>query len=332
MSSSLLADGADLPPGVSIDPLLGPFLIGTVVSAIFFGILCLQVHVYIRRSDRTHARRSSVWLIPLICLLLNALNLFASIWSCYYFMVTRFANVLGGVLGAAPWSFIANLMLTGISNSIVQSWFLWRIWLRSRRIGLVGTLGFGILVTCGIVIALGSRSASIQDLQEFAKVAWIFYVSLAFDAATNLGITIALSVYLSRARRSPLYSWDYIVSAPVIYMSNTGIICLIVIFLTFLMRLLRKDDYIFFGIFLPYSTLYANGLLGYMNSIRDDDGHADARPSLSLGRRPVNPSGGLAIHADMQRALDAAVDSPVTMDIPLGVHVEKIIDKESMLL
>ncbi|GJE90589.1 hypothetical protein PsYK624_067330 [Phanerochaete sordida] len=178
------------------------------------------------------------------------------------------------------------------------------------------------------MLALGGRTSSVQELWELTSIGWLFYVSLAFDAATNLGITITLSTYLNRARRSPLYGWDYMISAPVIYMSNTGALCLIVIFLTFLMRLVRKDDYIFFGIFLPYSTLYANGLLGYMNSTLEDEEHASGRS----GSRSANLNNGLAIHADMQRALDAAVDSPATMEIPLSVHVEKIIDKESMLL
>ncbi|GJE90592.1 hypothetical protein PsYK624_067360 [Phanerochaete sordida] len=323
---------ADLPVGLSIDPFLGPFLIGTVVTSILFGILCLQVHIYTRRANKTRAFRSSGWIVPLICLFVNALNLFAETWSCYHFLVTCFGNLGRGIFGVAPWSFIANIVLTGLSNSIVQSWFLWRIWFRSgKHVVLVGLLGFGIIVTFGLMLALGSKTATVHELRELPSIGWLFYVSLAFDAVTNLGITIALSAYLSRTRRSPLYGWDYVISAPVIYMSNTGVLCFIVILLTFLMRLVRKDDYIFFGIFLPYSTLYANGLLGYMNSIYDDSGRASARPSLCLGSRSANGINSLAIHADMQRALDAA-ESPATMDIPLSVHVEKIVDKDSMLL
>ncbi|GJE90590.1 hypothetical protein PsYK624_067340 [Phanerochaete sordida] len=64
---------ADLPAvAVPVDPLLGPFLIGTVVSAIFFGILSLQVHVYIRRTDKTRALRWDGWLIPLIWCIFNS--------------------------------------------------------------------------------------------------------------------------------------------------------------------------------------------------------------------------------------------------------------------
>ncbi|GJE90562.1 hypothetical protein PsYK624_067050 [Phanerochaete sordida] len=180
------------------------------------------------------------------------------------------------------------------------------------------------------MLALAGKSIVIGSFSNFHKLNALFYVTIAADAITNLGITVALSLFMSRKRRSPLYRWDYLITAPVIYMSNAGIFCLIEIFVTFILRISRPDDFIFFGFLIPYSTLYANALLGFLNTgvITNKLRTQQSSVALRSFNDPASPGRQHVIHADMERAMDIGSDSQVTSEMPLTVRVERIVEDE----
>ncbi|EKM50911.1 uncharacterized protein PHACADRAFT_262800 [Phanerochaete carnosa HHB-10118-sp] len=312
-------------------PSLGPFLIGTVVSAIFFGVLCLQCYIFLKQSGEKRRIPLGRSLISLIWFL-NALNLFSSIWTCYLLMVTNFGNV-EGLIGAIPWSVTSFIMCTALSDCVVQGYFVWHIWTRSgNRQILTATLGSCVIITCCFLIALGSKITALES--SLNSMDWLFYLSMGFDTITNLGITTVLSFYLSRKRRSPLYRWDHMITTPVIFMFQTGVLCLIEVFLVILLRRLRPNDFIYWGICIPYSTLYATVLLSLLNGgVITEDGRRSMKSGFVLRRlsRSVDPSAEHDIHADMQRAIDIGADSQVTTELPLAVHVEKIVEKEKRM-
>ncbi|GJE90535.1 hypothetical protein PsYK624_066760 [Phanerochaete sordida] len=316
-------------PKISPHPYLGPFLIGTVACAILFGILSVQGHRYVRVSNELHKSRINRILVIIIWLL-NALNLFAATWSCYVFMISHFGDLTGGILGRLPWSPIAMFACTALSNSLVQGWFVWRIWVFSKRnLLLTAALAFGVVTTCCLFLAIAGKSGAVGAFLKLQSVNWLFYMAIAFDACTNFGITMALSLYMSRKRRSPLYRWDYLISAPVIYMSNLGIFCLIEIFVSLIIRICRPNDLIFFGVFIPYSTMYATALLGFLNAgLISGEADSQKRVALQHLHHHTSSSTDYAIHADMQRAMDDGGDSQVTAELPLTVRVETVVEKE----
>ncbi|EKM52036.1 uncharacterized protein PHACADRAFT_212635 [Phanerochaete carnosa HHB-10118-sp] len=317
-------------PSLLIGPCLGPFLIGTMASAIFFGILCLQCYIFLKKSGELRRSPLARLLVSLIWIL-NAVNLFSSTWTCYLLLVTNFGNI-DRLLGPIPWGYISTIALTALSDCIVQGCFVWRIWTYSgnHRI-LTATLSFCVIVACGSLLALAGRSAAIGTFPSLASVNWLFYLAMGFDTATNLSITTVLSFYLSRKRRSPLYRWDRIITTPVIFIFQTGVLCVLDVFLIALMRRLRPNDFIFWGICIPYSTLYANALLGFLNGsvITEGDGRNN-KPGFVLRRlnKPANPGTEHDIHADMRRAIDIGADSQATTELPLAVHVDKVVERE----
>ncbi|EKM50956.1 uncharacterized protein PHACADRAFT_262862 [Phanerochaete carnosa HHB-10118-sp] len=336
-------------PSISPDPYLGPYLIGTVVTAIFFGILCLQCYLFFRQSGELQegcmkrALIASIWL-------LNAFNLFSLIWLCYSSMVTNFGDLQQFLYGAINWfvshepyplrilaqhgalyhrSIAAALLCTAWSKVIAQGWLSWHIWMCSgRNRSVCAVLGFGVVTTCCLSTALAGKSATIKHFSQLSSYNWLIYLNIACDACTNLGITAMLSIYLSRARRSPLYSWDYVITAPVVFMSNTGILCLIEILLTLVVRICRPNDFIFWGILIPYSTVYANALLGFLNTGVGSNTEVKPRFTLSNSDSPEDTSTRHVTHADMRRAMNLGVNSQVATELPLAVHVERIVEKE----
>ncbi|EKM50955.1 uncharacterized protein PHACADRAFT_212862 [Phanerochaete carnosa HHB-10118-sp] len=169
---------------------LGPFLIGTVVSAIFFGMLCLQCYVFFKQSGGLRKHPLARSLIAAIWLL-SSFSLFSSIWTCYLAMIL----------------------------------------------------------------------------------------------------------------------------------------------LVFLLRLLRQNDFLFLGFYIPYGTMYANALLGFLNTRFIAEGSCDKtkqRFELRGLSSPIDPSTELAIHAEIQHAKDDGVGLQTRADIPLTVHVETTVEMEKL--
>ncbi|GJE89381.1 hypothetical protein PsYK624_054810 [Phanerochaete sordida] len=322
----------------SPDPYLGPFLLGTVVTAISFGILCLQCFNFLQQSRRMRRSDRARVLIVLIWLL-SALNVFSATWSCYLFMVTFFGNLASGVLGPIPWSVPTIIICSALSNSVVQGWFAWSIWSnfgKSRSLAVV--LFLGVLTTCGFILAQGAKVAAIGQFALLHSVDWLLYTGTALDFVVNLFVTGAMGLYLSRTRRSPLYRWDYLVTGPVIYMSHTGVLCLATAFLVILIRVVRPNDFIYFGIFIPYSTMYANALVGFLNSgVIPDDPAAKPRSQhtlrgLSVLGSPAKPSSEHVIGSDLRHALDVGIESQELGDLPLAVRVETVVEKDKRMM
>ncbi|EKM50958.1 uncharacterized protein PHACADRAFT_262865 [Phanerochaete carnosa HHB-10118-sp] len=142
---------------ISPDPYLGPYLIGTVVTAIFFGMLCLQCCLFFRRTAELQegwikrALIASIWF-------LNAFNLFSLIWLCYAAMVTNFGDLRQLLYDAVNWKITVTLICTAWSNGIVQGWLVWRIWICSgKNRSIITLLGFGVVTTCCLITALAGK-------------------------------------------------------------------------------------------------------------------------------------------------------------------------------
>ncbi|GJE89403.1 hypothetical protein PsYK624_055030 [Phanerochaete sordida] len=309
-------------------PYVAPFLIGTVVFAIFFGVLSLQVFVFVQTP--------SPGLVPgparprgvvVLIWLLNALNLFSAAWSSYLFMVTYFGNLERLFTAAIPWSVVSIIVCGALSNCFVQSWFAWSIWTHYGRHPAVGALlAGGILLTLSFILALAGKAATLREFSALHAVDWLLYTGSALDFVLNLALSGATALCLARTRRSPLYRWDYLVTAPVVYMSHAGLFCLAEAFLVIVVRVLRPDDFIYFGVFIPYSTMYANALVGFLNSGALADAAAPAKPYAlrAMPGRAHVLSGFVAAEGDVD------ADARATPE-PLAVRVETVVEKEKRM-
>ncbi|GJE89384.1 hypothetical protein PsYK624_054840 [Phanerochaete sordida] len=142
-------------------PYVAPFLIGTVVSAIFFGVLSLQAFVFVQTpSPGLAPGRARARLVVVLIWLLNALNLFSAAWSSYLFMVTYFGNLERLFTAAIPWSVVSIIVCGALSNCLVQSWFAWSIWTH-----------YGRHPVTGLVLVSAALSRPTQPAHQRAQLA-----------------------------------------------------------------------------------------------------------------------------------------------------------------
>ncbi|GJE89390.1 hypothetical protein PsYK624_054900 [Phanerochaete sordida] len=316
-------------------PYVAPFLIGTVVSAIFFGVLSLQAFVFVQAQGPGLAPgRARPRVVVVLIWLLNALNLFSAAWSSYLFMVTYFGNLERLFTAAIPWSVVSIIVSGALSNCLVQSWFAWSVWTHYGRHPAVGALlAGGILLTLSFILALASKAATLREFSALHAVdrvlggaKWLLYTGSALDFVLNLGLSVGMALCLARTRRSPLYRWDYLVTAPVVYMSHAGLFCLAEAFLVIVVRVLRPDDFIYFGVFIPYSTMYATALVGFLNSGALADAAAPAKPYALRAM----PGRAHVLSGFVDAEAEAESDARATPE-PLAVRVETVVEKEKRM-
>ncbi|GJE89093.1 hypothetical protein PsYK624_051850 [Phanerochaete sordida] len=259
----------------TLDDTIGAFELGVFADAILFGILCLQCYIFLHNNARASSlMRWSIWALWI----LNTGHLICGMHVTYWYTVTQFGNVLE-VFEHQPRSSGIMTIFGYCSNLIVQIWFVFRIWIlseRNRR--LVGILGFLVGATYIIAMTFALISTIPSSLTEteagIAKINWFIYLLHAMDILTNLLLTGVLCFCLWRAKMTTIYKTKSIVEWTLIYSVNTGLLAMLIPCTTIILRLTRPNDLVFFAVYVPYSALYSNSLLGSLNArdwIRHDE-------------------------------------------------------------
>ncbi|KAH9958671.1 hypothetical protein BGW80DRAFT_1465156 [Lactifluus volemus] len=97
-----------------LDNLLGAFLIGVILSSIFYGFTWLQVYLYYTQ----HSSRDRIFLKCFVAVL-TALDSFHLVLLChglYVVLITNFGNIAADL--HAPWSLVAQCIVGGASTDI----------------------------------------------------------------------------------------------------------------------------------------------------------------------------------------------------------------------
>ncbi|KAK7006314.1 hypothetical protein R3P38DRAFT_2794053 [Favolaschia claudopus] len=115
---------------VPLDSVLGSLLIGLVLSSILFGATCQQVYLYFTN----HCSRDSVYLktLVLVLLALDAFHVALISHTMYHMSVTNFGDY--AQFGRyPPWSLKLQIPVGGISASMVQFFYAYRIYMLSQK-------------------------------------------------------------------------------------------------------------------------------------------------------------------------------------------------------
>ncbi|GJE97431.1 hypothetical protein PsYK624_136500 [Phanerochaete sordida] len=193
---------------------------------------------------------------------------------------------------------------------------------RNPAVGVILTIA--ILLTFSCITAQGGKVAALGEFALLHSVDWLLYTGSALDFALNLVLSSATALALARTRRSPLYRWDYLVTAPVVYMAHTGALCIAEALLVIVLRVLRPDDFVYFGVFIPYSVMYANALVGFLNSGALAAAAAQSKPSYPLHALPAHAH-VLSELVDAKAVIESGAASGHE---PLAVLVETVVEKE----
>ncbi|EKM52458.1 uncharacterized protein PHACADRAFT_260864 [Phanerochaete carnosa HHB-10118-sp] len=308
---------------------VGAFEIGTFADTLLFGILCLQCYIFLHNNERaSRLMQYSIWTIWL----LNTGHLICSIHVTYWYTVTNFGNVLEDFTHQPRSS--AFMTLFGVmSNLMVQVWFIFRIWIlsdRNRRLMVVLStltgIAFGVAASFALITIIPSPLTATEE--SVTRINWLIYFTHSVDILANLALTIALCYYLWKAKMTTLSKTRSVVEWTLTYTVNTGLLAMIFPITTIILRLTRPDDMVFFSVYVPYSAIYSNALLGSLNArdwVRHDDDPVTIHLSDLDNSVLSTPNGTRAtINRGNHHAKSSSATTPLTVKVESETHTQVV--------
>ncbi|OCH93181.1 hypothetical protein OBBRIDRAFT_824261 [Obba rivulosa] len=272
-NKEILLDNAQLPAGQqynfpfsfsdtphrmgAFNLILGPILMGTMVSILLMGVMLVQCYVYFARF-----KQDKWWMRPLVWFLLfiDVVSSCFYIYTVYAYLITNFDN--NGALVIANAGVLPYPFFTGITALAVQCFFAWRVKLLVR----ISVLSWSIVIL-SIIQALASLGTMIggvivKDFVLLIKVKPVALLWLFGSVVTDAIITVSLVWYL-RQHRTGL-SND--ITDRIIRMTlQTGLLttaCALGVVVAYLVS--SSTMHLAFGF--PLSKLYTNSLMSSLNA------------------------------------------------------------------
>lgn len=274
---STTADPAEILP--ALDNTLGALLIGGFICAVFYGIVCLQTFLLLRRTSRDECIiRYVVWTLWVV----NTAHLALTIHPCYWYMVSNYFHP--DTIDRITWSISAGVVLTGLNDALVRSSYIYRIWILSQRnrpltAFLTCCVAFALALTM-LVSGQSHRSGTFSAFRRTSQ--WVLSADMALVFASDVILALLLCFYLARSRNKVCSRriGSYL-NLLLVYTINTGLLTSMVAMGCLITFVKLEHSFIFVAFYFPMSSLYANSLLASLN-MRDFYGNRQEFESISL--------------------------------------------------
>ncbi|KAF9524802.1 hypothetical protein CPB83DRAFT_819659 [Crepidotus variabilis] len=256
-----------------LDNNLGATFLGTVISAILYGVTSVQTFIYFQHNERD---TKLLKLTILLLWILDTTHLAVVVRGMYWYMVTNFGKII--MLAFPHWSLVASVYFTNFSDILVRIVYARRVAIlcgaERKRLGMLLAI---IIVSLALVVficgvAFGSYAIELVTFARLNSVSVFLYVSFAAAVAADFIVAISLCLLLFN-NRTGIKRTDSMIKILIAFTINTGFLnscCAIGCFVTYA---IWPNDFIFMGFYFPLSKLYLNSLLASLN----------ARPSLRRG-------------------------------------------------
>ncbi|KAI0065836.1 hypothetical protein BV25DRAFT_1599086 [Artomyces pyxidatus] len=313
----------------SLGASMGALLVGVVVSAALYGVTILQTaHYY-------HAYPADHWLLKtLVCavLVIETVHQCFITHTVYIYLVTNYYQP--AELNVVIWSFIAAVMLCGVTAVLVQSFLVYTIAkarsttvTRSKNMQLGAWLAALVLAQFALTTAFtGELFVHVKLFTEASTQRGLLIAVNAVTTAANIAITACLTRIILKARSSllvPTIRSEHLVQKLVVFIVTTGSLMAFSSVASLAVVSSTTNVFIFSAIYSAMGRFYANSLLAILNvrpkrseSFRIEDEIASGfsgRPVMMPRSRftvpnAVSPSDSQPIEVKINRTLEIARD------------------------
>ncbi|KAJ7284424.1 hypothetical protein C8J57DRAFT_1708909 [Mycena rebaudengoi] len=254
-----------LTPRKSLIPLhdfLGAWFIGLIISAVIFGITCLQAYLYFTK----HCTPDSVFFKSFVAFLmvLDTLHLALLSESYYGVTVTNFGDY--DELGIAPWGLLAQILVGVVMSTLVQLFYAYRIFVLSKKKPFMPILiAICSLAELALGIAYMHNAVKIKFFKDGASNVPFSTAALSLEVICDVLIAGSMVYYLLR-NKTAFAKTNRAINMLVSYAVNSGLlnmmfaICGLVTWLTSTLTLIYAP---FFFILV---RLYGCSFLSILNS------------------------------------------------------------------
>jgi hypothetical protein len=262
----------------ALDNTFGAFLIGVVISAVLYGVTCVQTWFYYIHYP------SDPWYIKSLVgavLLSDTCHQALITHAAYIYLVTDFANPEAA--GNIVWSLIIEVLFNGFTALMVQSFLAMRVYRLSNK-SILATSSVMVLVIGEFILILIYVAKAI-GMATFVDLTALKAISMAINSVAAAGdvlIAIFLCTLLQKSRTGFRRS-DTMINKLILFSMNTGLLTSICAVASLVSISVWPDTFIYIMFYFCIGRLYCNSLLATLNArkgLRGDSQNDDM--SLSL--------------------------------------------------
>ncbi|KAK7680565.1 hypothetical protein QCA50_016347 [Cerrena zonata] len=234
------------------------------------------------------------------------------------------------------------LLTTPVSDATVRTFFIYRIWILSRKNKLlVYPLTFLALIVFGIglgkaiflslsrhltarlsISGFGIKGVAYTNFHDFSRLAWLLYFGLGLLFFVDGYVSLSLIILLYFSRRGFSSRTDSIINILILYTINTGLLTSLSTLACLIMYAAMPTNYVFLALYFPLSKLYLNAFLATLNArdalrsamtsgtpmsipLSTTAGKSQTRPPLVFKSDPSHLESGVTIEQDVYITSDA---------------------------
>lgn len=264
-------------PHLALDETLGAAYNAVIVSSILLGVAFFQAWYYF-----TH--QSDPWPITL---LVSAVITFDTIHQAlithtvYSYTVSNWGNT--HFLERLVRTLLVEIIFTGLTALLVQSFLTARIWILSdRNIWLTGVIGVLVVGEFGSILAYTIISLPLETFAELAHLKTLSITVNALAAAGDILIAGTLCTLLHLSRTG-IHRSDTIYTKLIVFSLNTGLLTSLCAVASLVSILAAGNTFIYIAFFFCMGRLYTNSLLATLNARKRIRGLSDGIDTLSTG-------------------------------------------------
>lgn len=248
----------------SVEHLVGGFFVLVLLAIMLYGILTTQAYVY--WWNYANDSRLSRWTVAVL-MILETIHTGFCFAALYDYVIIDFNDVLK--VDDIVWTYATSVIAAIIVATIVQSFFIHRIWILSKRSVLITSIpAFLLFFKAVLGLATASYMYKLRTWAEFRGKIMplsLFASSLSLAAAVDLIISTMLIVNLQQSRTGS-HRTDHIIKLVQLYAINTGALTMLVSLAIILTFALLKDSLVFAGLVEVQSKLYTIAFLATLNA------------------------------------------------------------------
>ncbi|KLO19744.1 hypothetical protein SCHPADRAFT_992673, partial [Schizopora paradoxa] len=243
-----------------LDESIGSAFVGCLLTAIFYGVTCLQAVKYFTSGPPDGRFVKS---LVLAILLLDTLHMALVSHFVYTLIVKDFGNLLS--IHLAPWSLGSSFLVSLVSDTVVRLFFARKVWcLSGKNVPLMLLLSIPISLAFGVTLA-STINVIIVSLNESSPTQWLLDFSLIASMVADFFLAVTLTYLFYTSKSDYFESTNNMLNTLCKYTINTGLIAAIWTICCIVSNTMAPDLYVVLIFYLPLSKVYTNAILGSLN-------------------------------------------------------------------
>jgi hypothetical protein len=307
---------------LAIDNTFGAGYIGVLAASFLYGVSCLQAWYYFTHQNDGWSTKALVSAVMTFDTIHQALISHA----LYTYLVTNFGNVAS--LENIVWSLVVEVLISGLTALLVQSFLTARVWrLSNRNVWLTGLALMLVVGEFVCVVVFTGMSFRLHSLAQVPTLKPLSIMVNALAAAGDVLIAATMCILLHKSRTG-FHKSDTMINKLILFAINTGFITSLCAVASLISIAVAGGTFIYIAFFFCIGRFYSNSLLATLNArgmIRNVPGRytTDNDISIALGETPNRTIGSshtndISVKIDTTKEVSTDRDSDREQDNTRG--------------